>query len=195
MKKMKIKIAIGLLSLVLLASCGEVNDDYDFYPKPISGSKIVFPQKEYKSFVSDCNYKFEIPIYSNLLLDTNVNNCNGNLRFENFNAELYLTYINVDTNLMYNIEYSRKLAYDHSIKADAIEEAVIKNTDNKTYGVQYKIKGNAASNYQFYVTDSTNHFLRGALYFNTAPNYDSIQPTLEFMMADFDHMIKTINWE
>ena len=178
-----------------MCSCGSENEDYVYYPKPISGAKVVFPEKAYKNYESDCNYKFEIPVYSNLQQDTIKNNCNGNLQFENFNAELYLTYINVDTNLMYNIEYSRKLAYDHSIKADAIEEAVIKNSENSTYGIQYKIKGNAASNYQFYVTDSTNHFLRGALYFNAAPNYDSIQPTLEFMMDDFDHMIKTISWE
>ena len=195
MKKMKISIIIGLLSALLLSSCGDSDESYEFYPKPISGSKVVFPTKEYVMFQSECNYTFEIPVYSNLFLDTMTNSCNANLRFENFNAELYLTYINVDTNLMYNIEYSRKLAYDHSIKADAIEEAVIKNAVNDTYGVQYKIKGNAASNYQFYVTDSTDHFLRGALYFNTAPNYDSIQPTLDFMMADFDHMLKTISWK
>lgn len=195
MKKLKVSIIIGLFSMLFVSSCGGGEEDYVYYPKPISGSKVVFPKKEYKAYQSDCNYQFEIPIYSELQLDTIQNNCNGNLQFEQFNAELYLTYIKVDTGLMYNIEYSRKLAYDHSIKADAIEEAVIKNPENNTYGIQYKIKGNAASNYQFYVTDSTNHFLRGALYFNTAPNYDSLQPTLEFMMEDFDHMIKTIHWE
>lgn len=192
---MKVSLFIGLLGLLFIASCGDGDEDYIYYPKPISGSKIVFPEKEYKNYKSICNYSFDIPVYSNMQLDTIKQNCNGNLKFENFNAELFITYIKVDTNLMYNIEYSRKLAYDHSIKADAIEEAVIKNAENKTYGIQYKIKGNAASNYQFYVTDSTNHFLRGALYFNTAPNYDSLKPTLDFMMEDFDHMLKTINWE
>lgn len=191
---MKISLFIGLLSVVLISSCGDGEEDYIYYPKPISGSKIVFPEKEYKSYQSTCNYSFDIPVYSRLQKDTLTENCNGNLVFNTFNAELYLTYISVDTNLIYNIEYSRKLAYDHSIKADAIEEAVIKNTENSTYGIQYKIIGNAASNYQFYVTDSSNNFLRGALYFNCAPNYDSLKPTLDFMMEDFDHMIKSINW-
>ena len=188
-------IVIGLISLLILVACAGENDNYSFYPKPISGQKIVFPEKEYKSFTSDCNYSFDIPVYSTFEKDTVNNNCNGNLVFNTFNATMYLTYVPLDTNLMYNIEYSRKLAYDHSVKADGIDEAVIKNSEHKTYGVQYKIIGNAASNYQFYVTDSTDNFLRGALYFNTAPNYDSLKPTLDFVMEDFDHLIKSINWK
>ena len=191
---MKNNLFIILIGILLITSCGGEDDDYVYYPKPISGQKIVFPEKEYTNYKSTCNYSFDIPVYSHLQNDTITENCNGNLIFKNFNAELYLTYVKLDTNLMYNIEYSRKLAYDHSIKADAIEEAVIKNSDNNTYGMQYKIIGNAASNYQFYVTDSTQNFLRGALYFNCPPNYDSLKPTLEFIMDDFDYLIKSINW-
>jgi gliding motility-associated lipoprotein GldD len=192
---MKNNIYIILITLLFFSSCDSENEDYIYYPKPISGQKIVFPQKEYINYESLCNYKFDIPVYSEIEIDSLIQSCNTNINFKTFNAKLYLTYVKVDTNLMYNIEYSRKLAYDHSIKADAIEEAVIKNSKNKTYGVQYKIIGNAASNYQFYVTDSTNNFLRGALYFNCPPNYDSLQPTLEFIIDDFDHMIKTISWK
>jgi gliding motility-associated lipoprotein GldD len=192
--KMKINSLIVVVLMLVLSSCGQ-EESYDYYPKPISGHRIVFPVKEYKSISADCNYSFDIPKYSELILDTIKNTCNGNLVLNQFNATLFLTYIKIDTNLMYNIEYSRKLAYDHSIKADAIEEKVVLNSDNDTYGVQYKIVGNAASNYQFYVTDSSDNFLRGALYFNAAPNYDSIKPTLNFIMEDFDHLIETIDWK
>ena len=192
---MKINSLVSILVLLILTSCNGGEESYDFYPKPISGHRIIFPEKAYKSISPDCSYGFDIPNYSDLNLDTINNNCNGNLVLNQFNATLFLTYVNLDTNLMYNIEYSRKLAYDHSIKADAIEEKVILNPNNNTYGVQYKIVGNAASNYQFYVTDSSDHFLRGALYFNTAPNYDSIKPTLNFIMEDFDHLIETIDWK
>jgi len=191
---MKSNSLIVMVVMLILTACGD-EESYDYYPKPISGHRIVFPEKTYTNFSSDCNYSFDIPSYSNLNLDTVTNTCNGNLVLNQFNATLFLTYIKIDTNLMYNIEYSRKLAYDHSIKADAIEEKVIMNPNNDTYGVQYKIVGNAASNYQFYVTDSSDHFLRGALYFNTEPNFDSIKPTLNFIMEDFDHLIKTIDWK
>ena len=190
---MKTKLPLLLIICIsILTSCGG-DEDYAYYPKPISGSKIVFPEKAYSAYESPCNYNFEIPVYSTM--DTVGEGCNKNLMFNTFNATLYLTYVPVDTNLMYNIEYSRKLAYDHSIKADAIDEAVITNTEHNTYGMQYKIIGNSASNYQFYVTDSSSNFLRGALYFNTAPNYDSIRPTLDFLMEDFDHMIGSLTWK
>ena len=188
-------IGLFILGLAMVTSCGGVEDDYVFYPKPISSQKIIFPERSYKNFSSDCNYSFEMPVYSEFVKDSTVENCNGNIEFKNFNATMYLTHVKLDTSLMYNIEYSRKLAYDHSIKADGIDEAVIRNPENNTFGIQYKIKGNAASNYQFYVTDSTHNFLRGALYFNTAPNYDSLKPTLDFIMTDFDHLIKTITWD
>jgi gliding motility-associated lipoprotein GldD len=191
---MKINSLIIVVLLLILTSCGG-EESYDYYPKPISGHRIIFPEKAYKNISPDCNYSFDIPNYSNFLLDSLTNTCNGNLVLEQFNATLFLTYIKIDTNLMYNIEYSRKLAYNHSIKADAIEEKVILNPANNTYGMQYKIVGNAATNYQFYVTDSSDHFLNGALYFNVAPNYDSIKPTLNFIMEDIDHLIETIDWK
>lgn len=177
--------------VIIFNGCAS-NPNYEFYPKPLSGQKIVFPEREYKNYNSNCNYSFDIPYYS--AIDTSKGNCNADLILPPFNATLFLTYLNIDTNLMYNIEYSRKLAYDHSIKADAIEEAVIKNPKNKVYGMQYEIVGDAASQYQFYVTDSSEHFLRGALYFNVKPNYDSLKPSLDYIMTDFDHLIKSIKW-
>ena len=118
---MKFKNILYLLAFILIYSCNN-SEDYNFYPKPLSGQKLVFPEKSYQTYQSSCNYSFDIPKYA--VMDTLSNDCNGNLMFTQFNATLYLTHINIDTNLMYNIEYSRKLAYDHSIKADAIEEAV-----------------------------------------------------------------------
>jgi gliding motility-associated lipoprotein GldD len=101
----------------------------------------------------------------------------------------------IDSNLMMNIEYSRKLVYEHSIKADAIEEVPVLNPKNSTYGLKYNIKGDAASPFQFYVTDSTHHFLRGALYFNVKPNYDSIRSSLDYVLEDIDQLLKTITWK
>ena len=195
MKPMKNNVIILSLMVLFFYACSS-EPNYEFYPKPLSGQKIVFPKREYKHYhpanYRDCNYSFDIPYYS--AMDTSKGNCNADLVLPPFNATLFLTYINIDTNLMYNIEYSRKLAYDHSIKADAIEEAVVKIPENKVYGMQYKIVGNAASQYQFYVTDSVDNFLRGALYFNVKPNYDSLKPSLDYIMTDFEHLIQSIKW-
>jgi hypothetical protein len=47
----------------------------------------------------------------------------------------------------------------------------------------------------FTVTDSTRHYLRGALYFNSEPRLDSIQPVLTFLKKDVDVLIKTLKWK
>ena len=187
----KSKWMLIIAAVFVIFSCGK--DEVDFYPKPMGLMRLDFPDREYVDYSSECEYGFEIPSYFNVV--DKPGSCNKDIVIERFNASLFLTYIPVDTNLNMNIEYSRKLVYDHSIKADDIQEAVVKNHDLNSYGVKYNIVGNAASPYQFYMTDSTNHFLRGALYFNVAPNYDSLKPSLEYIITDIDHLIESVNWD
>lgn len=114
---------------------------------------------------------------------------------DRFNASLMLTYLPVDTNLVGLIEASRTFVYEHSQFADGIEEEVIIDKNRNAFGLRYKITGDAASPFQFYLTDSTNHFLRGALYFNVKPNYDSIKPSLDYITEDLDRMLQTVIWK
>ncbi len=188
---MRISLLISMVFLFLLASCGEEEGDY--YPKPRGYMRLDFPERTYEIFNPDsCPYQFEIPEYFSII---DKSNCNKDIIMERFNATMFLTYLPIDTNLLMNIEYSRKLVYDHSIKADAIEEIPLVDPRRRAYGLKYNIKGDAASPYQFYVTDSTNHFLRGALYFNVKPNYDSIRTSLEYITEDIDNILETIHWE
>ena len=186
---MKHSLKYLVIGLMMIA-CG--SDNPEFYPKPTGYMRLDFPEREYSYYEGDCAYSFEIPAYFEVV-DKGMG-CNKDISISRFNASVFLTYIPVDTNLSMNIEYSRKLAYDHSIKADEIQEAVIGNTENRAFGMKYNIVGNAASPYQFYVTDSTDHFLRGALYFNSPPNYDSLKPSLDYIVEDIDKMITTVRW-
>ncbi len=186
---MRNRICFGLLIILGLISC----KDDPVYPKPISGMKLSFPAKDYSQTITGCTYNFTMPTY--VEVDSAKGQCNINLNFKPFDATLFLTYIPIDTTLMYHIEYSRKLVYDHTVKADGIEEKQILNKTDNVYGMAYRLIGNSASVYQFYVTDSTSHFLRGALYFNTRPNYDSLKPTIDYIMPDFDTIFQTIKWE
>jgi len=62
--------------------------------------------------------------------------------------------------------------------------------------IRYNIKGaDAASTYQFYLTDSTSNFLRGALYFDLVPNNDSLSPVIDFLKADIEQMITSFRWK
>jgi gliding motility-associated lipoprotein GldD len=87
------------------------------------------------------------------------------------------------------------MAYDHTIKATSIERKQFVNDSTRVFGLLYDIQGNAASPLQFYVTDSNNHFIRGALYFNARPNYDSIRPVLDFVREDVIHFIESVHWK
>ena len=84
----------------------------------------------------------------------------------------------------------------HIPKASSIENKIYENPEKRIYGLTYTIAGvDAASPYQFYLTDSTKHFIRGALYFNTIPNNDSLAPVIEFLKEDINHLIETFEWK
>jgi len=178
--------------VLLLISC---NDDY--IPKPLGYFRIDLPKKEYQNYTENAPYTFEYPKYAVVKHDSekNAEPYWINIDFPQFNAKIYISYKNIEKNTAVFTEDSRNLAYKHTLKADAIEEKLYIDKTNKVYGVLYDIKGNAASSVQFYLTDSTKHFLRGALYFNSLPNKDSLAPVINFVRKDIDHMIETLRWK
>lgn len=182
--------------LALIAACHSENVTT---PKPKGYFRINFPKKQYQNFNSDCAYTFSYPTYAQLVddRDENARSCWKNLNFTQFNGILHLTYYDVFSAQTYNemTENARSLAMKHTIKADAIDQKIINYPDKKVYGVYYAIEGNTASSVQFFLTDSTSRYLRGALYFNERPQYDSIQPVIKFIKQDIDKLIETFEWK
>lgn len=182
-----------LIIIIALTSCGEI----DYSPKPRAYYRIDFPkEREYKIYDSSCNYKFNHPVYS-VVVDKERESCNKMLVFPQYKATLYLTYIELKNreDLFKHLEGCRTLAYEHRIKADAINEIELDRVGDNIFGTKYEIKGNVASNYQFFVTDSVKHFFRGAFYFETTPNIDSLKPVLDYLSVDMDSMINSIQWK
>lgn len=169
----------------------------DPVPKPHGYFRIDLPEKKYSELKTDCPFAFEYPVYS-VITRSNANDadpCWLNIAFPKYNAQVHLSYKRVDNNLVQYLEDSRTLAFKHTVKANDIREIPIIIDSTKVYGLVYDIRGNAASSLQFYLTDSTTHFLRGSLYFNSVPNSDSIAPVLEFISKDVQHLIETFRWE
>ena len=83
----------------------------------------------------------------------------------------------------------------HISKASGMEEKAIENKSKRVYGIYYDVKGNSASSVQFYLTDSSTNFIRGALYFYAVPNPDSIAPVLSFIEEDVKHLIESFSWK
>lgn len=181
---------------MLLFSCDN-DDDKIYSPKPRGFFRIDFPEKKYRLFDTSCSYRFEIPIYATIGSDKhkNAEPCWYNIEFPKFGATIHLSYKSINNNLNTFVEDSRNFAVRHQIKATGLDESVVIRDSAKVYGLVYDITGNTASSVQFYLTDSTHHFLRGALYFNTVPNIDSLKMVIDFIREDIIHLVKTCNWK
>jgi gliding motility-associated lipoprotein GldD len=143
-----------------------------------------------------CPFKFPISKYGRLEYTSSPQDpiCWFNLSYPSFDAKVYFTYKEVDGNLRELIEESRMLTYEHQIKANRIREVAISDTSRSVYGLMYDLGGAVASPLQIYLTDSTDHFLRGSLYFNARPNPDSIDPVLNYIQEDLDKMVRELEW-
>lgn len=104
-------------------------------------------------------------------------------------------YREVKNNIATYLDDSHYFANKHQVKATGLDEIAILRDSAKVYGLLFDISGNTASSLQFYVTDSTKHFLRGSLYFNSIPNIDSLQIVVDFLKKDILHIINTTAWK
>ena len=194
------RIAFVLL-IISFASCRpEV-----FTPKPRGYYKIDLPKEHtYQSFSPQgFPYSFEHPTYSRAQSDTSFFGEKPEnpywliLDYESLGGKIYLSYKTIDkqNKLQRLIEDSYGMSFTvHSVRADVIEDAIFHFDDRNVHGIFYNVGGDAASAYQFYATDSNRHFIRGALYFNTKPNADSLRPVTTFIKKDIDHMLETLEW-
>ncbi|MGE0636526.1 MAG: gliding motility lipoprotein GldD [Bacteroidia bacterium] len=183
-----------LSACLLLLSCGEE----DYTPKPRGFFRIELPEKEYQAYQSDCPFTFQYPVYTSIENDTKglSEPCWINLNFPAFKGTLHISYKSVDGNIVQYLEDARELTNKHIAKASAINEILIDRPDKNVYGLIYDVEGSgAASPLQFFVTDSSKHFLRGALYFTVKPNNDSLQPVIKFIKQDIDKFIESFEWK
>lgn len=183
-----------IAAIFLLIGCKQ-----KYTPKPRGYFRIDFPEKSYRKIDGNFPYSFEIPQYASVMPDSRNPGKHDwiNVAVPASKAEIHISYyhLNHDQNLLAELaEESRSLVYKHTIKADAIDESLYFNHKAKVYGTVYSLKGNAASPMQFFLTDSTQHFLRGAFYIREVPNIDSLQPVIDFLTPDIIRMIETTTW-
>lgn len=172
-------------------------------PKPRSYPRVVYPEKKYIPFdTSFCQFTFEYPAYASIIQDTSffgeqpADVCWFNIYVPQFQSLIFCTYypLGKKNNFYKVLSDAYKLAGVHNKKANFIDEIPI-DRPGDVHGTIFSIEGPVASTYQFYLTDSTRHFLRGALYFNARTNQDSLAPVVEFMKKDVQHMINTFEWK
>ena len=190
-----------IICLIFSLTLTFLSCDSDYSPKRRGFFRIDLPEKEYVSFDTTYPYTFEYPLYGEVVPDESdyAEPYWADLNFPDFSATLHLTYKDVSGkigNLHTYAEDARSFTNKQIPKATAINEEVVMIHDNKVYGMVYFIEGSeVASTVQFYVTDSLDNFLRGALYFNVTPNNDSLAPVIDFLKEDVDHLVKTLRWQ
>lgn len=198
-QKLKLKVS-AILFLVIAAIFIFASCNNDFTPKPRGYFRIALPEKKYMLLDSVYPYKFEYPAYAHITNDPlSPQEKNWiNIELPVFRGRIHISYkpLADKNSLVQFTEDTRTLALKHMSKASGIRNFAINDPSRKMYGLVYEINGmGAASPYQFYLTDSTSHWLRGSLYFDVVPNNDSLAPVIDFVKADIQHMFETINWK
>jgi gliding motility-associated lipoprotein GldD len=182
-----------LFFIVILAGCSE-----NYSPKPRGYFRIDLPEKQYARFDTTYPYTFEYPVYAKVVPDTRSTSEPFwvNIDFPRFRGRIYISYKPVKSNLNEYLEDARTFVVKHIPKAEAIDDTLIYRPEDRVFGLVYYIQGSqAASPCQFFMTDSSSHFLRGALYFNVEPNNDSLAPVLSFIEDDIRHLVNTFRWK
>ena len=180
-------------ALFIFYSC-----DNPAIPKPQGFYRIDLPEVSFKSVEFECGLRIEKPEYSNVEIvnsDKSGDACWFNLRFKQFNARLHCTQVDVNGNLVELMEDAQEMVFSHDLKSNGISRIRVSNDDKGVNGVLYHIGGPVATPVQFFITDSSSRFLRGALYFNHTPNPDSTAPVVHRLIHDVEHLMKSISWE
>ncbi|PKA97974.1 protein involved in gliding motility GldD [Flavobacteriaceae bacterium MAR_2009_75] len=172
--------------LVTMVSCKE-----DVLPKPKAQLRLEYEQPT-KAQLELNEFKFQ---YNDLaqIKDETANSMT--LEYPEMKGEIFINYKKIDGNLEQLLSDAQKFSYEHSVKADGILEQPFINEEDKVFGMFYEVSGNAASQAQFYVTDSTRNFVTGSLYFFTKPNYDSIYPAAAYLRNDIRGIMESLKWK
>jgi len=187
LKRNTITAVFVFIILISLFSCKK-----EVLPKPSSHLRLDYPVAEYATFKNSCPFTFSMNADA---IIKGQKECGFTISYPKMKATVFLTYKTVNGDIDKLLRDAQKLTYEHVIKADDITEQPYINTQKKVYGMFYNVGGNAATNSQFYATDSINHFVTGSVYFYAKPNFDSIMPAADYIKNDMQTLLESIKWK
>ncbi len=194
---MKHSLCIVIVLVVTCLSCGN-----DYLPKPKAYLRLDYPRAQYVSSHVPLPLTFDVNMLAETVsvkeLGSTPESFGVNIDYPALKGTIFLTYKAINANKDALNEYLRdaqKFTQEHTRKADVIIDQLYENPKAKVYGMFYEVGGNAASQSQFYVTDSVKHFLTGSLYFRAKPNYDSIYPAAKYLENDIRRIMESIHWK
>jgi gliding motility-associated lipoprotein GldD len=163
----------------------------DVIPKPSAYLSLEYPEAKYANFENKCPFSFEMNDEAIIKEKTP---CSFEINYPKMKATLYLNYKPVHGDIKLLLRDAQKLTYEHVIKADDIVEQPFLNKEKKVFGMFYSVSGNAATNAQFYATDSIKNFIDCSVYFYAKPNFDSIMPATDYVKKDMRRLMESLKW-
>ena len=176
------------LGLALLCACQP-----DLQPKPRGDFRLDYPAPQYQTYQNPLGFGFERSAYAQV--ENDKQNNWFKINYPQMKAKIYCTYLPIKGNLAALVQESEKMVYKHTIKASAIETKAFEDKTRHVSGKFYELKGQTASNIEFYITDGQKHFVTGSLYFKSRPKPDSLAPAISYLKTDMRHLIDTFNWK
>ncbi len=164
-------------------------------PKPRAYPRIEFPAHEYKDYhVDACPFSFQYPAYAEI--KDKDQPCWFDVHMPVFKARLHCSYIPVKNQEEYDglVNDVFVIARKINERANYMEESLISNPQ-EIGGLNLHWTGPAASPVHFFLTDTTQHFFKAALYFDAKVQPDSLAPVVEFVQKDIDQMINSFTWK
>jgi gliding motility-associated lipoprotein GldD len=191
------KVIAFLFVLIVVATALSCSKDYQ--PKPKGYNRIPLPDTAYRPLPDSLPYRFEYSKYATLLKDTSwISERHWvEINYPTLKANIHITYKKLMNNEQLLKEFLNDayvLTAKHQIKANAINETIVTTKEGKV-AVIAEIEGEVPSQFQFTMTDSSKNFLRGALYFNTQVQNDSLKPAIEFMKKEIMHIVNSLEWK
>ena len=176
---------IIFLALIVFSCRNNVN-----LPKQKAYFAPEFEIPTYKKISLDCNYSFNINSQASI---NNIKNCNYEIYYKNLNAKIFINQIVLSNSIEKLLNKFNQKINENSRLSDQIIQSDYFNIDNETYSKLYSFVGNSPSNIQFYLTNQTDKFLTGSLFFETEPNYDSLFPYIDYIRNDIKKMVDSFS--
>jgi gliding motility-associated lipoprotein GldD len=192
-----LKVLSVIVLGIWLGACNSSIQEYS--PKPRGFNRIDLPQHTYQTLPNEYPYSFEYSKEAIIQIDT-FKNAEPHwiiVYYPKFDTRIQFTYkkVNHDLSRLQNMMGdAAKLAFNHDKKAYSITDKILLTKSGKK-AVIFELEGEVPSPYQFFVTDSTKHYLRGAVYLMTATENDSLKPIIDYMKVDSKHILETLKWQ
>ncbi len=192
--RVKTKDTIFLLLLVAVSSSCTT----EYQPKPVGYNRLVLPEPAYLMSPDTLPYRFEYSSHARFMRDTSwIRDKHWvEIHYPFLQATIHVTYKSIGNSNKLLKEYLQDayvLTAKHQVKAYAIDESIVRTPSGKT-AIIAELDGEVPSQFQFTLTDSSEHFLRGAVYFNVKVQNDSLRPAIEFVKKDAMRIINTLEW-